>query len=273
MRRLSLPIVLIVCTAIALVLTWLALGHAPHRGGERERVVQTRSVPPFKRIKVTGSAVVMLVQDTSGPVVIETSQGEAARIEAEVRGDTLDIAAPDRHRWWHGPFRRGSWTTARITIHFADLESIEVAGGVSVSAGAVRVPALRIDGAGGTKLNIADLKTAKLRVAGAGALKAELAGEATDQTVSISGAGNYQAAKLVSESATVDVSGAGRVVVNASKTLHASISGAGIVEYLGDPEVRESIGGLGRVKRRDTVDRAIPHIAMREGPFRREEAL
>jgi hypothetical protein len=267
MRRLSFPIVIIVSIAIALGLTWLVLGHAPHRGDVR--VVQTRSVPPFKRIKVTGSAIVMLVQDASGPVVVEAPRGETARVLVEVHGDTLDITASDRRRWWHWPFRRGSWAVAQITIHFADLEAIEVAGGVSVSAGAVRVPALQIDGAGGTKLHIADLKTTTLRVAGAGALKAELAGQATDQTVSISGAGDYQAAKLISENATVDVSGAGRVVVNASKTLQASISGAGVVEYLGDPEVRESVGGLGRVKRRDAVDRAIPHMAMRGGQFSR----
>ncbi len=240
MRRLSLPIVIVVCIVIALGLTWLALSHTPSRGSEHG--VQTVPVPAFKRVKVTGSAVVTLVQDTSGPVMIESAQGRASAGVARV-------SAP------------------RITVHFTDLEAIEVAGGVRVSAGAIRVPALRIDGAGGTSLNIADLRTATLRVAGAGALKAELAGQATDQTVSISGAGAYQAAKLVSENATVDGSGAGRVVVNASKTLQASISGAGVVEYLGNPEVHESIGGLGRVKRRDAVDRTRPHMAMWDGRF------
>ncbi len=55
----------------------------------------------------------------------------------------------------------------------------------------------------------------------------------------------YQAAKLQSDNATVDVSGAGNIVVNARKKLKASISGAGVVEYLGDPVVKESISGVG----------------------------
>jgi hypothetical protein len=260
MGRLSLPVVIVVAVVIALALTWLAVGRGSY--GSDELVAQSRTVPPFKRIAVTGSTSVVLVQDTGGPVVVETPRRGKARVTTEVRGDTLEVTATDRRRWWTMLFQKGSSAPSRVTIHFADLEAIEVAGGVSVSAGEVRVPLLQIEGSGGTTLRIADLRATTLRVAGAGALKADLAGQVTDQAVSISGAGNYQAEKLVSENATVDVSGAGRIVVNATKTLQASISGAGVVEYLGDPKVRERVNGVGRVKRRGAVEVADHHIAM-----------
>jgi len=50
-------------------------------------------------------------------------------------------------------------------------------------------------------------------------------------------------------------------VVNARKKLTASISGAGVVEYLGDPVVHESVSGVGRVKRRESAEASVPHIA------------
>ena len=51
-------------------------------------------------------------------------------------------------------------------------------------------------------------------------------------------------------------------MVNARKTLNASISGAGVVEYIGDPVVKESISGAGRVKRRDAATQ-LPPVAHR----------
>jgi len=118
------------------------------------------------------------------------------------------------------------------------------------------VPALRIAASGATNVKIDALKTDALRFAGSGAVKAELAGQASDLTLSLSGAGDVRAAQLLSEAAKVSVSGAGKVVVNASKTLRVSLSGAGSVEYLGNPEVKQSVSGIGRVKRRDGGDSA-----------------
>ncbi len=80
--------------------------------------------------------------------------------------------------------------------------------------------------------------------------------------MSIAGAGEYRGGKLVSDNTTVTVSGAGRVVVYAERTLKATISGAGSVEYLGDPQVTEQISGAGRVRKRDTSTLAVPRVAL-----------
>ena len=64
-------------------------------------------------------------------------------------------------------------------------------------------------------------------------------------------AGSYQASKLASEEAVIEVSGAGKAVVNATNSLEVDISGAGAVEYLGDPKVKQSISGIGKVRRRE----------------------
>jgi hypothetical protein len=262
MRRYSLPLVILAAVAIALVLTWLALGGSGGRRDRDEIPAETRALAPFKRIQLSGSTTVNLVQDTNGPLVIGATPRSAPRITAKVRGDTLYVYASDNTRWWKSLFGRGQAGAPQLTIHFKDLDAIEVTGGVRISARDVHVPSLTIDGSGGTSLQIDDLRVSTLRVSADGALKAVLAGQVTDQSISVSGAGDYQAAKLASENATVDVSGAGKIVVNVRKTLNARISGAGVVEYLGDPDVKESISGIGRVKRRESADVAGPHIAL-----------
>ena len=106
---------------------------------------------------------------------------------------------------------------------------------------------------GGSELRLDDINAQTLRIMGSGALKATLAGTVVEQKISISGAGEVRADRLVSQDAVVDVSGAGSIVVNVAKTLRATISGAGSVEYYGDPEVRQSVSGVGRVKRRQSA--------------------
>ena len=262
MRRHSLALTILIAVAIAAGLTWLALGHATFGGySADELVTDSRPSSPFKRIEVSGSANVTLIQDTNGPLVVESGPHARGRIRANVRGDTLEITASDNRRWWNALFGRGPTSAPRITIHVRDLDAIEVSGGVAIVARELHVPALRIEGSGGTSVRIDDLVTSNLRVSGSGALKAVLAGQAPDQNISISGAGDYRADRLVSDNVIVSVSGAGKVIVNAQKALKASISGAGIVEYLGNPVVREELSGVGRVKKRESAEIAGPRIA------------
>lgn len=251
MKRLSLPLVIFLSFVIAACLTGLALAE----GTERKDNVKAETTPlaPFKRIKVSGAANIVLVQDTNGPLVATVPPTGSARVNIKVQKETLIIKAADGGRWWSNLFGRGPGGTTTLTIHFKDLEGIEVSGGVRISAREVRVPKLSVEGSGGTTIQIDDLRTTELSVTGSGALQAELAGQVNDQRISISGAADYQAAKLQSDTASVEVSGAGKIVVNVRKKLSASISGAGVVEYLGDPVVRESVSGVGRVKRREAA--------------------
>ena len=90
--------------------------------------------------------------------------------------------------------------------------------------------------AGATSVRITELEAKELAVDGSGAIKMEIAGRTVAQTIRISGAGDYRAADLASETAKVTVSGAGRVAVRVDKTLDVDLSGAAAVEYVGDPK-------------------------------------
>lgn len=258
MRRFSLVLVVLACVAVAALLTWLALssasfgGHAPRSSPSTERTdAPPRALPPFTRLEVSGGAEVLLVQGASESVAFATDARPTRFVEAEVTDGVLAITSNDQLRWWDVLLGRGGSRPTQVVVTFRELASIDVAGGVKLTAGAFKADALKISGAGGTAIRIDALDARTLHLSGAGALRADLAGRVNDQTITISGAGDYRGAKLASQNATVTVAGAGQVVVNAEKTLRANISGAGTVDYVGDPQVTESVSGVGRVRRRN----------------------
>ena len=260
MPRYVLPVLILAVVAVALLLTWLTLGRSASSGSET--AVAEQDLAPFRRIDVAGAAEVILQKGATEHMSVETP-ARGVRIRAEVQGSTLSISAHDSRRWWSSIFGHGGGRAPRITITYRTLEAMSLAGAVKVSATALESPEFRLAANGGSSVRIDGLKTSLLRVSGAGALKAELAGEATEQRISISGAGEYDAQRLASRDATVSVSGVGHVIVRVEKTLSASISGAGNVEYYGNPEVKEHVSGVGRVKRREAARTVAPrwHVA------------
>ena len=173
------------------------------------------------------------------------------RIRTEVRDGTLVIEAAQEHRGWGWLTGSGTSKPARLTVNLRELDKVEAAGAVNISAGSLKANALYLDVAGATKLRIDDLQATQLRLDGAGATKADIRGKVARQDIDLSGAGSYDAGQLVSDDARVDVSGAGKALVNVRKTLKVDIAGAGKVEYIGDPELRQSISGVGKVTKRE----------------------
>jgi len=256
MRRSALPVLITACVIVAAVLAWLVVQRvfrpAPAPESAGPAVAEVRTPGAFTRVIVNGLASVELVQGDRHEVSVEGPPGSAGRVRTRVDGGTLTITS-------HGgqvelPLFGGGGTDVRprIVVTAPSIESIVADGAVTISAGRLEVPTLRVAASGATKLRIDDLKADSLRLSAAGAVHVDVAGTVTDQSISLSGAGDFRGARLVSETAKVSVSGAGRVVVNVEKTLRVSLSGAGNVEYLGNPEVKESVSGIGRVRRRET---------------------
>ena len=247
MPRFVLPILVVVVVGVALMLTWMTLGRT---GTPGDTALAEQDLAPFRRIEVAGAADVVLRSGPAEHLSVETPT-RGLRIHAEVKGTTLVISARDNRRWWSSLFGRGGTRNARITITYRNLDALALSGAVKITGTGLETPELRLSASGGSSIHLEGLKTRSLRVEGSGALKAELAGEATEQRVSISGAGDYDAERLASTQANVSVSGVGHVVVRVEKALSASISGAGSIEYYGNPEVKEHVSGVGRVKRRE----------------------
>ena len=256
MRRLSLPLVILGCIALAALLTWVAVsgsfGRRPPAAARAPEAGAAQPLPAFHKIDVSGSADVTLVQGDSESISLPAQTRERGLLTAEVREGTLYVESLDHAHWWDLVLGNRENHTP-IVVNFRDVDAIVAAGTVNITAAKLRVGQLRVSGAGGTSLRIEDLDARELRVTGAGALRADLAGRAADADITISGAGDFRGARLATQNASVTVAGAGKVTINAEKTLKATISGAGSVEYLGDPEVTQRVSGAGRVRRRDAA--------------------
>jgi hypothetical protein len=194
---------------------------------------------------------VTLVQGAAEGVTVEAPSSALRRVRTEVRDGTLFIDAAEHRRTWQWFSGRRGRGTPRVTVNLREVDRIEAAGAVTVAADTLKAGELRLDLAGACSLKIRDLQATTLRLDGSGAIKANVAGKVQRQRIDLSGAGSFQASKLASDEAVIGVSGAGKAVVNAANSLEVDISGAGAVEYLGDPKVKQSISGIGKVRRRE----------------------
>jgi len=247
------PVVLfLVAIAVAGSLAWLFVASS-FRGGGGDVVTERRALPPFTRIVIEGFADVTLVQGNAEAVTVEAPAKYLPNVRTEVKDGTLTIARDRSRRWWSGLFGGGG-RPVRVTVACRELEGISATGAIKLRADRLKTDRLEVAASGATSLRITALDTRELSVTGSGAMKAELAGHASEQSIAISGAGDYRGTDLVSEDARVTVSGAGRAVVQVERTLDIRISGAGSVEYLGNPKVTQRISGAGSVKRRDAAE-------------------
>ena len=212
---------------------------------------ETRPATGFHRIDIDGKFEVTLVQGDAEGVTVEATAAILPRIRTQVHGGTLVVEGAENRSVWDWFPGRSSGRAPRVTIRLRDVDRIEAAGAVTLDADRLKANELRLDLTGACTIRIRELQATTLLLDGSGAIKASVGGKVGRQKVDLSGAGSYLAEGLVSDEAVVDVSGAGKAVVNAKNSLAVDISGAGKVEYLGDPKLKQSISGIGSISRRN----------------------
>ena len=263
MKRLVLPLVILLAIAAAVVAAWYVLERGFRSGGTAlggEVVIEERTLPPFTKLAVDGIAEITLVQGAAESVRYETSAKQRNQVRVEVRDGRLHVESAASRGFFSFLFGGGP-RPVRAIVTFRDLERVDVSGAIKLKADGWKADKLTVSVSGEATLRIAGLDVNELVLGASGAVKAEVAGRAVEQRIAISGAGDYRAADLSSDSARVAVSGAGKVLVSVAKTLKVAISGAGSVEYLGDPKVTQDISGVGRVRRRESSRDGLPAIA------------
>ncbi|CAN1211306.1 Putative auto-transporter adhesin head GIN domain-containing protein [Tumidithrix helvetica PCC 7403] len=107
---------------------------------------------------------------------------------------------------------------------------------------------LNIDGVGSIEANGIQGKRLSVSLDGVGSVA--IAGNVDVLDLSLSGVGSFQGGELKTNQATVRNKGVGSAVVNVSDRLDATVSGIGSIEYIGFPQVKESVKGMGAIKKR-----------------------
>lgn len=204
---------------------------------------ETRDVAGFDEITLAGEGSVIVSEGPEASLTIETDDNLLAHIETTVRDNVLLIATESGIDI--DPTRS---VTYRVSAPEITGLTLSGAGSFSLATSDSDSLTLRVSGAG--DIEIPSLVAEELSVVLSGIGSIVLAGEVATQEVSLSGAGNYEAADLRSITATVTTSGAGSATIWVVDELEASITGVGDIEYFGSPLVTQRVTGLGSIESR-----------------------
>jgi len=180
---------------------------------------QTREVPAFSRVHLSGSADVIARIGGAQALSLRGDDNLLQYVETEVRGDTLHVGmAP------------GSYNFRRDLV---------------VELSLPRLAGLAISGSGDASLDGVAGEALELSISGSGDVRA--AGAVERLSVALSGSGDMDLAQLRAREANVQIAGSGDVSVDVSDKLSVSISGSGDVRYSGHPQITTQISGSGSV--------------------------
>lgn len=236
------------------------LGRGPHRPqhnfkspgiGKGQAIVpsETRAVSNFDTIVLSHMGEMNIVQGEPEAIVVEADQATLPRIITEVRNGALVIDVG--RSWWErlltGFMHWGK--DVRYTVTLRQLRGLRVDGASNVHADSLDTRELAIRTSGASTVTIDHLTAQRLDVAVSGRGEYHIAGSVQAQHVDVSGYADFRAGNLNSEIAEIKVSGNSNATVRVSNSLNITISGIGSVEYYGDPQVSQSITGVGEVRR------------------------
>ena len=187
------------------------------------RVVENRAVRGFTAVELSSFGDLQIEQTGTESLSVEAAPDVLPKLTSDVSGGVLRLGvAPGT------AIDDARGVVYRLTV--ATLGSVVVSGAGDVTASNLQADRLTvgIDGAGDVTLG----------------------GTVGSQVVTVEGAGDYDGENLQSTDAEINIDGAGDAVVRVSGRLDVAIRGVGSVEYIGDPQVTQSVTGAGSVERR-----------------------
>jgi hypothetical protein len=216
-----------------------------------------RKLSGFSEIKVGGPFEVHITQGSDESIKYEAPKELADRMMVEIDGNTLKIRNKhDNWGWgynsWYGDKSVWRHVTKKIVVYLVAKEptSIVVSGsGAAIFEEGITAKhlSLRMSGSGRIVGKI-DVKKLTSHISGSGEIK--LSGNAETSTVRVAGSGKFASRNLTTVNSAALVSGSGRVEVNASDKVDATVHGSGGVSYTGTAKIINSTkSGSGEISR------------------------
>lgn len=217
------PFLAILTIIISSVFASCNFNCVPRSGRE---VAETRNVPAFKRLELSGAMKVYIRQSSNSTVNIEADENVIKHIKTRVSGGTLEID-PSLNICDGGEIK--------VYVTTPSLEGLTASGAVEVdNGGLIMAKDFKIHMSGTCKIKL-NLETGHLESESSGAAELTLSGKAAIHDVEMSGACSLSAFGLKVARYNISTSGACGVKVSVDEELNVSSSGAGQVEYKGNP--------------------------------------
>ena len=232
-------IILIALAALALASCGFPVRYSTVRGTGNV-ITETRRVARFDQVELSGIGTLIIEQGDSESLEISAEENLMPYLESRVSGSTLNLGVEQ-----FVSLQPTEEIVYRLTV--IDLNAVETSGLGNVEIAALETNQFRIEISGSSTFTISNLQAEKLDVEVSGMGDITIAGRAAEQRVELSGAGNYIAGELETNSTRISISGSGNAIVWANEDLNAEISGMGTVEYYGSPVIDSEISGAGKL--------------------------
>jgi len=213
-----------VAVLLAAILAVHLIGHHSKATfvGSGGPAAQTRSLPPFVSVYMTGISSLSLQIGSRQSVVVSADNNLLGRITTRVVSDTLVVGNKP------GSYSVKTPIVVRVTVPSALSLTLDGEGDITASGIHQSALTLALDGVGTIWAN----------------------GTATRLHLTIDGAGDAQLEPLTARDATVVINGDSQARLTATNSLSTTIAGNGSVSYLGNPpHVTSTVTGDGRVSR------------------------
>ena len=188
--------------------------------GSGVTTVQSRELPPFTSVELSGSNEVHITVGGEQAVVVSADDNLIDRVTTNVVFGRLVVGN-----------RPGSFTTEapmRVDVTVPSLDGLALPGEGVITASGIRARILTVT------------------LPGTGAIHAS--GVAKQLSVELGGTGDAELHGLAAREVSAILSGTGRIVVTATNSLDASVPGTGTIVYAGDPAtITRSITGTGTI--------------------------
>lgn len=199
--------------------------------GNGNMTTQSREVPNYDAVALTGSMNVQLVRGTEGSLKIEAEENLQQHILTEVNSGRLKISVEKGYS-----LQASRNYDITITVPFTDLEEVSLTGsGDIVSTEAIKAKnfAIKITGSGNVDLPV-QAQTTSASITGSGDIR--ISGSSVDFDCKVTGSGDISAFDFKAEHVKATVTGSGDLEVYASESLKAVVPGSGDIAYRGNPK-------------------------------------
>lgn len=183
-------------------------------GAEQERKLDTFSV-----VRLEGAFEAQIFVGSPQQVLVQGDPEAVRNVATTVSDGELKV-----HFTKHRRMRRDD---VRVIVVTPELTALTAAGALVLKVDGLRGPAFDLTVQGTTNTH--------------------LEGEVDMLTAELSGAASLNSLDLLAQAVDIEINGTGVANVTALARLDAEIDGTGRVRYRGDPTVKKSISGIGRI--------------------------
>lgn len=197
----------------------------------------------FDEIVATHKFELFITQGDDFDVRLYGREKDLDKVRLKQKGSTLELES--RERRWLGT---RNTRPIRVEITMPEIEKLTLEGACSVEAAGFSGNDLELELEGASRADL-DVVYDEIFVELSGSSDLILSGEANELIADLSGTSSLQALELEAERGDIDAGGASSAQVYITEDLNAEATGASDIQYKGNPDLDESEGGAGSVRR------------------------